>query len=229
MVKYEIGINYIYKYFIKWVKMRCGRNRMNKRKGKHLIIVCSIFFLFFYIGIYNSEETNAFLNIVVSEEGNITIQISQQKEIVGNVFEEKKDSYHMLDVTLQDVWCDSQKCFFLPGCFDLSNVYLVLYDEAGVTNQVSLDGVILQKNQVYKIGVLEEGMHNIEIDKEALTFNILKGSSLPSVWIETQEGMQYVHEVQGNATAGEIKLISEDGNIEYIGELESLKGRGNSS
>lgn len=202
---------------------------MNKRKWKFLILILSIIFLLFFIAFPIGDDSDVFLNIIVSEEGKVEIEISEQKKTFAQFLEVQGDVNETMRVFLQEAWYEDGKYFFLPDYLDLSDVNVTWNDVSNDTNQVSLDGVLLQKDVINKIKGLKEGTHYITIDNDDISFDVMKGSSLPSVWIDLQDGLEFIQKDKENSTSGDMKIISADGNIEYIGKLESLSGRGNSS
>lgn len=61
------------------------------------------------------------------------------------------------------------------------------------------------------------------------TLTILTGSSIPSIYILLQNDLSYIQEDKTNSDSGTIEIIDSTGSYLYRGELEKIKGRGNTS
>ena len=62
------------------------------------------------------------------------------------------------------------------------------------------------------------------------TLTFLQSAQLPSFHVDVLSGsMDIIHETKGNQESGSLRLYSAVGSLEYSGQIESLKGRGNSS
>lgn len=58
---------------------------------------------------------------------------------------------------------------------------------------------------------------------------ILYGSPIPSVHISLENDLSYISADKMNVDSGQITFLSPDGNVDYTGNLDEMKGRGNSS
>lgn len=134
----------------------------------------------------------------------------------------------MEEIRCWENW-DKSAYFFLPSYTDLDKIYL----KTNVSNPVYLDGREItdgmtcegfQMDVPYDLYYLHKG-------KEyhfSLTF--LRSANVPSLYIDTTSGsMEYIHEVKGNEERGTMRLYTKEGTMAYMGELESIKGRGNST
>ena len=116
---------------------------------------------------------------------------------------------------------------FLPTGAALSGVEIFVEKDVQVLlNQKSLESGMdcsdIQLGIPYQlICILEE--RTIEY---SLTF--MQSFQLPSIHLDVQSGsMNIIHEKKGNQESGRMRLYLPDGELAYIGNLESLNGRGN--
>lgn len=115
---------------------------------------------------------------------------------------------------------------FLPGNVELSQVRL----RTNTRRTVHLD------DRLVPDGMRCEGL---ELDERYdLSFNMnrhynvtfLQSGKIPAVYIDTVSGsMEHIHEVKGNEEAGTIRVYTSEGDLDYSGNLESMKGRGNAT
>lgn len=92
---------------------------------------------------------------------------------------------------------------------------------------VYLDGKRLENGSV--IDGLSEGKHSILCAEEKYTLYVLYGSNIPTIHITTQSGsLDKVYEKKSYKEPGYVTILNEEG-IVYDGELEYIKGRGNST
>ena len=76
----------------------------------------------------------------------------------------------------------------------------------------------------------KSGQYEVYCEDEKHTLNIFYGSKIPSVFITTESGsMQEVVTDKSHKEAGQITIISENSEVVYNGELDYIKGRGNST
>lgn len=118
---------------------------------------------------------------------------------------------------------------FLPSGADLSRVILSF----GKDTQVTLQGKILEEgascsgfrlDTPYEVSCTTAGITT----ERTLTF--LQSAQLPSLYVDVLSGsMDIIHETKGNQESGSLRLYSPEGTLTYSGQMESLKGRGNSS
>lgn len=202
---------------------------MNTKKKRIMCMVAiSGIFLLFYVCIWRGYRTFTMLDIVVSEEGVQDIRLIQQKIPFGKQAQPQSDEYVTLSVSWRDELANGGSGLFLPAFVDLHDVYAGISYEDGA-QKVQFDEILLGNEAIQYLGTVEEGTHVITVGEEELELRIMKGSRLPSIWIATDESMDYIHADKENTTSGTIKIISAYGNTEYEEEMQSLKGRGNSS
>lgn len=130
-----------------------------------------------------------------------------------------------------DVWeSEEGECFvFLPSGAELSQMVISLENHV----QVALNGIPLEDGsrlsdiqlaRPYVFSYTAEGA----VTERTLTF--LRSARLPSLHVDVQSGsMDIIHEKKGNREAGNLRLFSQTGELLHSGQIESLKGRGNSS
>jgi len=193
--------------------------RMNVRKKRKLfLLVSSIFILLCFCNLGGIRDT--LLTIIVNEDGIKDIRLSQK--------------YTMTDIGLQSNYWGEGNYLFIPGYMELKDVHVEVTYESNsardaLVSPIIFDDVTLPEAEVMILEALEEGCHIVTCEGKSMEFQIMQGSLLPSMWIDTTEGMKWVQEDKHNATAGKVRLCSATGKIQYAGELQSLKGRGNSS
>lgn len=124
---------------------------------------------------------------------------------------------------------EEQYYFFMPSFVKTDRVYVENTGKKKVfINEELLESGSFfewEENKSYTIKIIEEGM----ADREFQTV-FMYSENLPSVFIATESGsLDFIHEDKDNAEAGTIRVISEEGEIRYSGELEKFSGRGNST
>ena len=119
---------------------------------------------------------------------------------------------------------------FLPGSVRLEDVQL--YTQApGV--EIFLNGEPLAegKTGAGMVPDVEYDLCYLYNGKEhhyGLTFR--QSASLPALYVDTLSGnMNHIHKKKGNEETGTLRLYDETGRLQYSGELDSIKGRGNST
>lgn len=104
--------------------------------------------------------------------------------------------------------------------------------QASVKVQISGDAVICDDNNYIKDGqelVLSKDIYYLLKDNEKYIVQIIFTSDIPQLYIDTESGnMDYIHEDKNNRESSDITVV-ENGVVEYAGELEYIKGRGNTS
>lgn len=59
---------------------------------------------------------------------------------------------------------------------------------------------------------------------------IMQSADVPAMFIDTASGsMEHIHEVKGNEEQGTLRLYTPEGELDFSGNMDSLKGRGNDS
>ncbi len=62
------------------------------------------------------------------------------------------------------------------------------------------------------------------------TFRFIRSANVATMYIDVSSGnMEYIHAEKGNSEAGWIKIYRADGTLDYTGNLETIKGRGNAT
>lgn len=196
----------------------------DKRKTAFLLILFSIVFLLVYVGVFKHNSTVIFLDIQCVGEG-IELSLVEQRRDFSAKKELRGEEYTVARVNMQQSYSDGKFYFFLPDYMDLSEVYIasscgkdVVFEETPIIDDET-PSFTLEENRDYNIGIGEE----------EISFRIMKGSELPTLWIDTGDAMDYVHADQVNTVSGDICLLDKDGKTEYSGDMEAFHGRGNSS
>lgn len=192
-----------------------------------LIIILNILLLFLFLPVLMHEEEYVYLSLSLSQDGLGDVSIVQMDRELKTDSEVGQDAIFSTDLQ-SDFWGNG-KYFFLPESVDLSNVIIIISSDEQNESKISFDGVEVERNEKVNIGLLEEGLHVITVNGMETYFEILKGSKIPTVLIETTEGMEFIFENKDNVTTGGIKILDSEGNIQYEGSLDKLSGRGNST
>lgn len=201
---------------------------MKKKKAMLSIMIVSCILLIAYLVFFQKNHTDVFLEVQLNKAGTINIRLLEQRGFWWSTPGLKGDEYTVVELGLQKDDANQENHFFVPGHLDLSEVYVVFTGNRA-EGEAYLDGNALTMQQSQCVNNLQTGEHVLSIGDNAVDFTILQGSKIPSMWIDTQTGMDYVHDSQNHLTAGNIRILSGQGEPEYTGEMESLKGRGNSS
>lgn len=119
---------------------------------------------------------------------------------------------------------------FLPGYAELSEVIL----------SAQAPGVeILLEGQPLEDGITAEGLEpDVEYDlcyryrgkEHHYGLTLRQSANMPAMYVDTTSGnMDHIHRKKGNSEAGHLRLYGVEGALEYSGDLETVKGRGNST
>lgn len=111
--------------------------------------------------------------------------------------------------------------YFLPGGIESKSVY---------RGNVSKDELKFDDMLNYRLKFSSGEVHQIEYKGKIFkaVFHLIPNMS--SLFIDTKsQSMEKIHSQKGNAETGSIISFSEDGNIEYFGELKEIKGHGNTT
>ncbi len=200
----------------------------NKRKTAFIIVAVSVVFLLVYAFVLKKPTNMVFLNIHTAE-GQTQVSLIEQRRDFGGKKELRGDEYTVTKVNMQQSYGDGKYYLFLPEYLDLSEVYVICTSEDGSSPELMFDGVEVSAQMPVQCELTEGVEHTIQLDDKELAFRVMKGSAIPSLWLDTNESMGYIHESQSHTTGGSVTVLSGSGKTEYSGTMESLKGRGNSS
>lgn len=118
---------------------------------------------------------------------------------------------------------------FLPSGAKLTDTVISPEQDARILlDGISLEGPLncsgLQLDRPYRLSCTGEGVTT----EHTLTF--LQSARIPSLHLDVQSGsMEIIHETKGNQESGSARLYTPEGELNWSGMVESLKGRGNSS
>lgn len=87
--------------------------------------------------------------------------------------------------------------------------------------------LVVNRDSLFFIGVVESGM-SVAIDAEH-TLTILTGSEMPSVFLTLKNDFSYISSNQSHSDSGRAVIVDVNGENMYVGSLEKIKGRGNTS
>lgn len=114
---------------------------------------------------------------------------------------------------------------FIPKSIDL-NSSKIYFDAA---DSVTVDGTVIE-NGASSAVLADKTEFVLNITGESFKVKIINKSLVSSVFIETESGsLDAVHADKEHKEKGEITIINSDGEVECDGELDYIKGRGNST
>lgn len=103
-----------------------------------------------------------------------------------------------------------------------NKIYEIKIDGQPVTNGMSCECFPLNTPLALSYSA-RDGEHNC-------TITFVQSGNAATMYIDVPSGsMEYIHEKKGNAEAGTVRLYTAEGDLTHKGNLESIKGRGNST
>ncbi len=198
-----------------------------KKRAMYFVLIASMLCLALYIVLFRINRNVLFLEVSV-ETGYPRVRMLEQQLNFLQKPESGKQGTTLAVAELQESY-EGEPFFFLPGHFALDKVYVICGDVGAGQADLTVDGVALSGEAVVPCDDFAEKEHRIVFGEQELTFRVLQGSLLPSVWIETVESTDYIHEDKNNVSAGQLTILDDSGETTYAGKLERIKGRGNSS
>ena len=181
------------------------------KNGKILIVLCTAVFLLLAAAISCMEpapEPEKKVNMPLS----VTVVLDDRQETL-------------------DCWMDAYGDYtvFLPSGAELSDTLLI----PGKDTRVVLNGALLEEAAACS-GLQTETPYLLSCTAEGTTTEhrliFLQSSGIPSLHLFVQSGtMDIIHETKGNQESGSARLYTRDGELNWSGMVEGLKGRGNSS
>lgn len=118
---------------------------------------------------------------------------------------------------------------FLPSYADLAKtkLYQNRPGEVAIDGEPIINGMTcenFQWNTPYELTCRIAG----EFPETRITF--MKSDNIPTMYIDTRSGnMDYIHKKKGNEETGKVRLYTEEGKIDYTGNLDKISGRGNAT
>lgn len=144
-----------------------------------------------------------------------------------------------LNSTIKLIEINGEQTLFLPSGADLNNL---TFNIDGVKEfEIEGDkGIIIAEshepvnvNSIAKNNSFGEYKIKIKINDYVIDFKILCSDKISSLFIKSDDpvnyGRDYVAEVRGNKSKGNIDVYSDAGDIIYSGAMKEIKGRGNST
>lgn len=120
--------------------------------------------------------------------------------------------------------------FFLPGYADLSAVRIRSHtkDEIWIgDHMITSKGVSCDKfrlNETYGLARIGK-----KVQYDGVVWFVQSGN-VPTLYIDSASGsMEYIHAEKGNEESAQLRLYSEDGQLENAVAVEALQGRGNAT
>ena len=119
---------------------------------------------------------------------------------------------------------DGTYYWFLPSSADLSN--LTVYHNF---ESVKINDTQIVNGSSYNF-FENSRTYTVEADGRSYSLCVQKANGIGSMFFTTQSGnMDYIHSKKGNAESGKMVVIDYDGSVSYDNNLDSIKGRGNST
>lgn len=119
--------------------------------------------------------------------------------------------------------------FFLPAYADLdkSTIRLNSYSDVLVDGEIIVDGMNCAG---FQINVPQEVSYVLRGKTYISYLTFVQSADVATMYIETQSGnMDFIHEKKGNEESGTVLVYTVEGKLDFTGNVESIKGRGNYS
>ncbi|HIQ81273.1 MAG TPA: hypothetical protein IAD32_08340 [Candidatus Scatavimonas merdigallinarum] len=112
----------------------------------------------------------------------------------------------------------------LPASADLSGITVYhTFQDARIGQTPIISG---NAYDIFEDG----GDYTLDADGESYRLKVLQSSKIGSMFITTESGtMDNIHADKENKEAGSLLLIDTDGTVSYDGEMDHIKGRGNTT
>lgn len=127
---------------------------------------------------------------------------------------------------MTDLGASSNHYYLLmPTTADLNN--LTLWHS--FSSNPKIDGVEIKSGQSTK-AIHGTGDYTMTVNSSDYTLTVMQSQFIGSMYIATESGnMNYVHGDKENKESGNILVVEADGTQDYNGELDHIKGRGNTT
>ena len=134
---------------------------------------------------------------------------------------------------IQKIECwqnENGECFFFVPSFAESSdikIHLNTTNEVRISDKKITNGMDCAN---FEFNTEYEIIYSSFAGEKTKKLTFLKSKNIPAMFIETESGnMDYIHEKKGNKETGFMTLVSDNGDINYFGGLDSIKGRGNNT
>ncbi len=153
--------------------------------------------------------------------------IAAETPAISNVYVQQKDlNSDDADRTVNWYEANGEYYLFIPA----SVSYLFADFVVESSKDVYIDGVRYTESK--KLFQVFENKNKITLvaGDEEYKLNIINGSTIASIFITTESGsLDYIHKDKNNKESGYIEIVDAAGVAVYDGELDQIKGRGNST
>lgn len=125
--------------------------------------------------------------------------------------------------------CDDEWYAFLPGYVRMENVYFRLTGDGHITvNGTGIhDGM---KCDLFETDVTYEFRYSSGRKMHDTRLTFLCSQNVSSMHIDTSTvDIEYIHSRKGNEDTGAVRLYTANGQMNYCGNIASIKGRGNAT
>ena len=115
---------------------------------------------------------------------------------------------------------------FLPGYADLTAARFQIHG-----HDVKIDGRPVESGmscEAFQLDTPYAFSYSSEEGTVDTVLTFTRSEGLPTLFIDSGSGsMDYIHGKKGNQEAGRMSLITAEGDLSYIGNLDEIQGRGN--
>jgi len=127
-------------------------------------------------------------------------------------------------------WKNEDKYYaFLPSYVELSRVYF----QINTSQTICIGDIEIRTGmncENYELNKAYSFICDSRFWDSESTITFLCSKNVAAMYIDTQSGsMDYIHSQKGNEEQGSVRLFTDKGEINYSGQLESVKGRGNNT
>jgi len=184
-----------------------------KKKIQRLCALMALSFLFFLM-LTDKKSRN---ELHISEQNGIVLTIDSNN---------REQEFYPYENPM-----DGLTYFFLPSYTENDTVYI----KRPIGKTITINGepvknhreLTWKTDEIYEITVADS-TNDPHISEYQVVF--MRSANIPAVFIDTRSGsMEYLHADKENKEPGQIRIMEENGSLVYIGRLDSISGRGNST
>lgn len=124
---------------------------------------------------------------------------------------------------------DGRVYLFLPSYAEISRVKLRLkpFEKILLDGQVLTDGTTCE---AYPVGVPITLSYSVWGHTYEKTLQLVQSENVATIHVDVASGnMDYIHREKGNQEAGNLRVYTTEGLLDYSGNLEYIRGRGNAT
>lgn len=124
-----------------------------------------------------------------------------------------------------DPFIDSDGAYhvFIPAHCDVENVKFV------IRTTLTIDGVLVSNGSTVERFDLRT-TYPMQLGDVKTKISFYQADDIATMHIDTRSGnMEYIHSDKEHKESVTVTLVDENGNIDYVGQIDELKGRGNAT